>query len=242
MKLLQSKLLQSHQKMLLHAFSDESCGNLAFHVNDNKERVIANHKNLASLLGYNLDSLVHMQQIHSNIVHTIDEDDNFKNPPICDALITNKKKTPLMVMVADCSPILFYDPNKDVIAVAHAGRAGAFKNIVQSVINSFVDNYKSNVKDILVVIGPNIAECCYEVGSEIYKEAQELGLEYAIKFHKQKFYLNISKIIYKQLLDAGLHEENIEISNQCTKCLYPKYYSYRANKNTGRFAGVISLI
>jgi len=123
---------------LKSVFTTKYSGNLAFHVNDDKRVVKNNHNRLANELKYDKNSLIYMKQIHSDIVHVVNNNDNFYNPPTCDALITNKINTPLMVMVADCSPILFYDTEKKIIAVAHAGRAGAFKNIPKNVINSFL--------------------------------------------------------------------------------------------------------
>ncbi|WP_457746723.1 peptidoglycan editing factor PgeF [Sulfurimonas sp.] len=241
MKLLQSKLLQAYNTKLMHAFTDKRCGNLAFHVNDSKQSVLQNHKKLASLLSYDYNALLHMKQIHSDEVHIVYANDNFDDPPVCDALITNKVNKPLMVMVADCSPVLLYDPKQNVIAAAHAGRAGAFKNIVQNVINIFLNNYKSNIEDIIVVVGPSILECCYEVGAEIFEEAKNLNLEYAIEQKNKNYYLNISSILYSQLIDAGIAQKNIEISNICTRCHNDKYFSYRHDNQTGRFAGIICL-
>lgn len=224
-----------------HCFTTRICGNLAFHVNDNLKSVILKHKELAKSLNYNFHSLIHMKQIHSSSIHIINENDNFNNPQSCDALITNKINIPLMVMVADCSPILFYDSVRDVIAVAHAGREGTFKNIVKNVIDSMNKNFDSISTDIKVSIGASIGVCCYEVGSEISDEAKKLSLDYAIQIRENRYYLNISKILESQLLESGILKENLEISNECTCCQSDKYFSYRADKNTGRFAGIICL-
>ena len=210
-------------------------------MNDDKNSVEKNHQLLADELHYEKNILVHMKQVHSDIVHIVDDKDNFENPPTCDALITNRPNTPLMVMVADCSPILFYDDEKKVIAVAHAGRAGAFKNIVKNVINSFQNKFHSQPKNIKVAVGASIAECCYEVGDEIYDEAKELNLEYAIKKKEDAYYLDISKILYKQLIDAEVKKENIELSPECSCCKNGTYFSYRADGTTGRFCGIIKL-
>lgn len=239
MKFYHSKQLNSFSN-LTHAFTLRRSGNLAFHVNDDILHVKANHKLLAEELGYDFASLVHMKQIHSDIVHVV-TDENFDNPPTCDALITDKPNTPLMVMVADCSPILFYDNDKKVIAAAHAGRQGAFKNIVKNVIECFVNEFNSNPENVHVSIGASIGVCCYEVGDEIYEEARELGLEYAVQKRDGSFYLDISKILETQLLTCGIKKENIEISDECTKCKSDKYFSYRAQSSTGRFAGVLAL-
>ncbi|WP_321779101.1 peptidoglycan editing factor PgeF [Sulfurimonas sp.] len=240
MQFYHSKVLNNVSN-ITHAFTTKVSGNLAFHVNDNPKVVQLNHTVLAKKLNYDKKTLIHMKQIHSNIVHLVDVKDNFDNPPTCDALITDKLNTPLMVMVADCSPLLFFDTKKNIIAVAHAGREGTFSNIIKNVINSFKENYNSNAQDIIVSIGASIKKCCYEVGDEIYKESCELNLNYAIEKKDKNYYLNISKILKTQLLDAGVKEQNIEICNECSCCEDKKYFSYRADKKSGRFCGVILL-
>ena len=249
MEIYQTSLLNSFSN-LTHCFSTKNGGlsdgvysslNLAFHVQDDTETVNKNHTLLADQLDYDKETVVHMKQVHSDIVHIVTSDDNFKNPPTCDALITDKVNTPLMVMVADCSPILFYDDTKKVIAVAHAGRQGAFKNIVKNVIESFKTTYGSSTEDILVTIGASIGECCYQVGPEIFEETKELSLEYSISKRENNYYLNVSDILKTQLLNSGVKKENIEMSRECSCCKNNKYFSYRANGITGRFAGVIKL-
>ncbi len=240
MKFYQSKLLNNYPE-LTHAFTCKESNNLAFHVNDIQENVIQNHKQLAKELKYEHRTLVHMKQIHSNIVKIVGKNDDFENPPTCDAIITNKKNTPLMVMVADCSPLLFVDPKQNVIAAVHAGRAGAFENIVQNVIESFTNDFGSKVEDILVSIGPAICQDCYEINEEIYQKAKELRLDYAITIKNEKIYLDIRAILHAQLHVTGIKKENIEISDTCNCCQADKFYSYRNNKETGRFAGIIML-
>ena len=249
MQFYQSKLLKQFGN-ISHAFTTNSGGvskepynslNLAFHVEDNKMDVEVNHKLLAKELNYNKDSLVHMKQIHSNIVHIVNDNDSFSTPPTCDALITDKLDTPLMVMVADCSPILFFDDEKKVIAVAHAGRAGAFKNIVKNVVDCFKREFNSDETNIYVSVGASIGSCCYEVGSEINDEAKELNLDYSIQKINNSYYLDVSKILKTQLIDCGVKEENIELSNECS-CCDERYFSYRREGTTGRFSGIIGIV
>ena len=250
MQLYQSNILKNFANVS-HAFTAKNGGvsikpysslNLAFHVNDDEKSVRQNHQLLANKLGYDYKKVVHMKQIHSNIVHTVTQSDDFNNPPTCDALITDKKNTPLMVMVADCTPLLFYDPTNEVIAVAHAGRTGAFTNIVQNVVDSFKNDYKSEVKNICVAIGSSIGVCCYEVGREIYEEAKKLKLEYAIEKRGKSYFLDVNKILLAQLLEAGVKKENIENIGVCSSCHKEEFFSYRAEGVTGRFGGVITLL
>ncbi|MDF1876468.1 peptidoglycan editing factor PgeF [Sulfurimonas sp. SAG-AH-194-L11] len=240
MKIIQSNLLNQFPN-LTQGFTTKDNGNIAFHVNDSKIKVIQNHKLVAIELSYDVARLIHMKQVHKTEVKVVQGSDNFYNSPTCDALITNKKNTPLMVMVADCSPLLFYDSKKEVIAVVHAGRAGAFNDIVKETLKSFRDDFTSAVKDIYVCVGPSIGECCYEVGSEIYDEAKELKLDFAISQKQNSYFLNISKILHKQLLQNGIKKENIEFSSVCTACTTENFFSYRAEGETGRFAGLLML-
>ena len=249
MQIIQSKLLKKTIN-LSHGFTTKDGGqsvtpysslNLAFHVGDKEANVLKNHEYLAKKLNYKRDELIYMKQVHSNNVYRVKESDNFQTPKECDALITNLLNRPLMVMVADCSGMLFYDDERRVIAVAHAGREGAFKNITTNVLNSFKKEFNSKIENIKVVVSASICAYCYEVGEEIYKSAKCLGLEYAVERRDSKFYLNISYILKTQLLSAGIKETNIEISQECSCCQHKKYFSYRAEGNTGRFCGVVEL-
>ncbi len=226
---------------IFYRFTTRDFGaNLAFHVGDEISAVLANHTFLAKKLGYKKDTLVHMKQIHSNLVHIVDEQDHFDTPPTCDALVTNKKNIPLMVMVADCTPILFYDSTCKAIGVAHAGRAGTFTNIVSNVIETMKNEYGSKVENIFVSIGSAIGVCCYEVGSEIYEESKE-KFSYAFEIRDKKYYLSINKILLSQLQECGIKEKNIENEGICTACNTQEYFSYRAEGKTGRFAGILML-
>lgn len=217
--------------------------NLAFHVGDKAEDVLVNHMELARELGYEHASLVHMRQIHSDIIVVVDpEVDNFENPPECDALITDRPDIPLMVMTADCTPVLLFDPVRNVIAVAHAGRAGAVKRIVPKTIEKMCSDFASRVEDIAVVLGPSIGGCCYEVGAKIAQEVTEEGYGFAVIAKEGRYYLEVNAIIKKQLEAAGIKNENLEDLNICNACENETFFSYRADRQkTGRIAGVLML-
>lgn len=210
--------------------------NLAFHVGDNKNTVLQNHKILSDQMGYNLNSLAHMQQIHSNIVKIVDKKDNFNTPYKCDALVTKLKGVPLMIMSADCTPLLFSDTKKGVIAVAHAGRMGAIKNIVKNTLDTMRDKFLCLSEDIEVDLGPAICQDCYEVGEEIAQELKSTPYYFAIKEENKHYYLDINSILIYQLEKEGI----IKINNPkvCTSC-DKNYFSYRRDSKTGRQAGII---
>jgi len=247
---LKSPLL-SQYKNITHAFSTKKGGysqspykgnNLAYHVNDHKETVYKNHLYFSEQLNYPLKRLVHMDQVHGDNIVVIDENSNLNDIPQCDAIMTNIKNTPLMVMVADCIPILIYDPVQDVIAAVHAGRAGTFSNILAKTLKMMQKTYASDYQDILVVLGPSMHQCCYEVGSEINKEAKRDGYKYAIKTENKHYYLGLEEIVRQQLKTLNIPKEHVEFSPYCTVCNTNLFYSYRAeNSICGRFCGVLML-
>ena len=250
MRSIESPLLKRY-KDILHAFSTRAGGyskhpflgnNLAFHVNDSPHTVNKNHLHFAKELGYPYERLIRMEQVHGDAVVIIDKNFDLKQIPKCDAIITDLKNTPLMVMVADCIPVLIYDPVKKVIATVHAGRAGVFSRIVPKTINKIKEKFKSKPENLLIALGPSIFQCCYEVGIEIKKEAEKYAYDYAISTKKGRYYLDLNTIIYRQLQELGIKEKNIELSQYCTSCNNDIFYSYRGeNSDCGRFCGLLML-
>lgn len=221
-------------KDILSIFTDIHDGNLAYHVGDEKTNVDKNREALALKYNYDYKELVSMNQTHGNNVEIITKDSK-KIIDDCDALITNVKDIPLMVMVADCIPILLHDEKKGVIASIHAGRNSTFLRIVEVVINKMKENFGTNPLDIKAILGPSIQKCCYEVSSELVNIVKT---SFGSQFVKGR---NIDlQGINKAILEEN-KVEKIDVSIICTKCTSKVHYSYRKNPKTGRFAGVIKL-
>lgn len=227
-------IFDKFQDDILAFISTKSDGNIAYHVKDIKANVDKNRILLAQKYNFDLKNLKYMNQIHSDIVESADNSYLLKE---CDALMTNQPNRPLMVMVADCIPILMYDEVKKVIAAVHAGRNGTFLQIATKTIQKMINIYKSNPENIYIYLGPSIQKCCYKVSDEM---AQIVKTNFGEEFVNQRA-INLQAINKKQLLDIGIKEENIDISSICTKCGKKDYFSYRNNKNCGRFAGIIML-
>lgn len=217
---------------ILAMFTDTSHGNLAYHVGDDKNNVDNNRKNLAKKLNYKYEDLVYMNQVHGNHVEVVTKD----SPKLidnCDGLITNEKNLPLMVMVADCIPILLQDEQAGVIAALHAGRNSTFQKIVQVALDIMTKQFDSNVQDIKAILGPSIQKCCYEVSVEM---ANIVSTNFGSEFVEGR-YIDLQGI-NRSILEAN-GVTNIEISSVCTHCSNKPYYSYRKENKTGRFAGII---
>ncbi len=215
-------------------FTTTEDGNLAYHVNDIKENVDKNREAVALKMNYKNEDLVYMNQVHGNSVQIVDEN----SPKLidnCDGLITKTKALPLMVMVADCIPILFFDEIQGVIAAVHAGRNSTFLKIAQITANKMMNELGCNANNIKVIMGPSIHECCYEVSEEL---VQIVKTSFGEKFCKGKN-IDLHGINIKLLEEVGIR--HIQVSEICTKCSNEPFFSFRKDKHTGRFAGIITL-
>ena len=213
--------------------------------------VLNNRKALAEQFGFSPSAYVFASQVHDNRVAVVRDEDRGKGAferslYLCDidAMVTNRKGICLVTQAADCVPILFYDPVKKAIGAAHAGWKGTVAKIPAEVVKSFIAEFGSNPKDLVVGIGPSIGSCCYEVGGEVvamvkdsFGSTDELILGNA-KFSKPVF--DLWKANYKTLVEAGVNPENIEIAGMCTKCNNHHFFSARAG-DKGRFGAGIML-
>ena len=211
--------------------------NLALHVGDNPIDVLKNRTIMSDNHNLCLENLIYMQQTHSDNI-TIIKDSSTNKIKNCDSIITNLANTPLMVMVADCIPVLIWDDKKEVIAAVHAGRNGTFKEISKKTVSHMIEHFGCKKEDISVHLGASINSCCYEVGRDLADIAiKNFGEKYII-MRDGKYYLDLQTLNFDQLISIGIKAENIDISDECS-CCNKDYFSYRRDGITGRFAGVI---
>jgi len=201
--------------------------NLYIGISDKKDASMKNslENRLLFFKNQNLDHkiIVSAGLVHRNRVVIVDDINETQSIPDCDALITNQSKYLLAITVADCLPIYFYDKNKKIIALAHAGWRGVVSNIAQEVINVFISHYNSNPSDIEVFIGPHIQACHFEVKDDV---SSQFKISDSI-IRNKKTYINLAKTVKEQLSELGLNDDNIRITEECTYCLSDKYFSYR---------------
>ena len=96
---------------------------------DNKDNVLKNLEIVSKKIGCKKESLITLNQKHSNKVIYFENKTNVKNKLLGDAIISKVKNIGISILAADCAPILFYDPKKKIIACAHSGWKGALNGI-----------------------------------------------------------------------------------------------------------------
>jgi len=218
--------------------------NVATSVGDAREHVIENRNRILGIFGKRYDSVFDTWQIHSDIVRWSESPRPVETPhEKGDAVITSNPKVALMMVFADCVPVLFYDTRKNVIAIAHAGWQGTVKHIVCRTIEKMQQKYGSNAQDIIAGIGPSIGVDHYEIGESIESVVKENfpGEESRILQRRTgRLYFDMWQA--NVLLLESYPLKSIELAGICTACDVDNWYSHRAeNGNTGRFAAVLTL-
>ncbi|MGZ4035489.1 MAG: peptidoglycan editing factor PgeF [Bacteroidia bacterium] len=211
--------------------------NLGLSVNDDEKNVWKNRELFFGGLGIELSQVSRCYQVHGNNVLVVNE-------PVTnekyDAQITNKRNVYLAVSVADCTPVLIHDTKNNAVAAIHAGWRGTAGKIVSNALQLMKENYGTEGKDCKAFIGACISYENFEVGDEVasHFDASQKRFDEA----KQKWFVNLKEANKKQLLDFGLRENNIEITNYCTVENNDTFFSHRKEKGTtGRMMAVIGM-
>lgn len=230
-----------------HAFSTRLGGvskgicesmNLAFGRGDDRETVLANYRLMCQSAGFEFESLCGSVQIHEAVVRRVTKEDRghgiltervWKS---ADALITNDKDVTLVTYYADCTPIFFVDTKTHAIGLAHAGWRGTVNRIAVNVIKAMEREFSANPSDLICAVGPVIGRCCYEIDEACaaeFKALSEIDTDRILTPKENGKYMADLALTNKLLLmSAGVKEENIIVSDLCTRCNSDLLWSHRA--------------
>lgn len=227
--------------------------NIGFNTADEEEVILQNRKILGESLDIPMFRFTLADQTHSGNVTVVTADmkgrgaqeraDSIKDS---DGLITNVPGICLVTMMADCVPVILYDPVKGVIGVSHAGWRGIIRKVTKNTVARMKREFGSKPDDIIAGIGPSIGPCCYEIGKDVEEAVKgafdKTNMLLLKKAKKEKKHLDLWKANMDQLTDSGIPLENIECSEICTSCDSKTYFSSREGIGiTGRFAAGIMI-
>lgn len=211
--------------------------NLGGSTQDKPENVTENIKRFFNVLKVPLESVAKSHQVHGEAILNVTEPGRFE---MFDALITNKPDIQLAVTVADCTPILIFDPVSKAVAAIHAGWRGTVQFIVQKTVFAMQKEFGTIPEHCYAYVGTCIDECSFEVGEEVaehfdssYKRADAVS---------GKYFVDLKLANRDQLINAGLKIEHIEVSPYSTVLNNSDYFSYRhENGITGRMLATIGM-
>lgn len=222
--------------------------NLGTNTLDSPHSVEGNRSILARGFGTTVDRVVTVNQVHGVDILVIDAPNPEYNHFLkleCDGIITNQPELMIGVLVADCVPVLLYDPVRKVAAALHAGWKGTAGRICLKGIEAMVEIFGCKPENVLAAVGPAIGQCCYEVDQPVYDQFRKIGIEQQAFFTEKgggKWLLDLPAANAAQLRESGLLPENIETTELCVSCSPDLFFSYRRDSGeTGRQMGFVML-
>jgi YfiH family protein len=242
--------------------------NLGFTDWDARARVAANRAKFAAAIPAGEMRLVTLRQFHSDVIHVADAP--AEEAPKADALATRAAGMLLGVQTADCVPILLADVRHRAVAAIHAGWRGTLARMAVKTLGRMQMEFGTRPRDVIAALGPAIGRCCYEVGSDVarsfaaqFPNAAEWfdGPFDQLAFGEDPLWLpwltmmppghvpppprvqlDLRAANRWQLIDAGVRENQIDVSNLCTACWRDLLFSYRREgAKTGRMMAVIGV-
>jgi YfiH family protein len=213
--------------------------NVALHVGDDKNPVLANRHDLIDCA--KLPSMPKwLNQTHGNIA-LLAETISSEIAPNADASYAQKSDQVCVVMTADCLPILVTNKEGTEVAAIHAGWQGLAAGVIENTLSALT----SEPESLLVWIGPSIHQPNYEVGEDFYARfsethsQKELDAAFTLKNKQKKWLANVPLLATQHLIRCGVNLHDIYLSDECTYANPERYFSYRRDGVTGRMASLI---
>ena len=218
--------------------------NLGGSVGDDPAHVAENRMRVFQTTGREPASLHDVWLVHGTDIVYADAPRPLDQPPLrADIIFTDNPAVTLFMRFGDCVPILFHDPLKNVVGLAHAGWMGTIRGVVKSAVEGMQSRYGCKPENIVAGIGPSIGIDHYEVGEDVISQFHEKYQQDADKILQTRdgsTYLDLWTANAIQLQNVGV--EQIQISGVCTACHLDDWFSHRAEKGkTGRFGALMAL-
>ena len=219
--------------------------NTGGNIGDEPHHVRHNHERIYNALAVNGKRACTVWQVHSaDIVLAQGPVRNRRWLAKADGMLTAEPDTPLVMRFADCVPLLFYDPGRQVIGMAHAGWRGTVQDIAGRMVSLMADAWGCQPGDIEAGIGPSIGPGCYQVGEEVVEAVACCcgTLEGLVKRDPVDGSAWLDLWACNRLLLERAGVRHIELAGLCTACHLDEFYSHRAEGGrTGRFCAVMTL-
>ena len=233
--------------------------NFGYTRGDRKENVYENFRRAAAVFGKTADDIVCSIQTHTTNIRKVTSSDKGKGVTKerdysdIDGLITNESGIILAAFYADCVPVFIVDTVNRAIGLIHSGWRGTVGRIGQSALDAMSKEYGTKPGGVRAAIAPSICQNCYEVDKDVaeafrnaFPRNDAMAVEYLERYKdgitdtdikncllyeksNGKYQLNLWYANFRVLRDAGVPNENIEITDVCTCCNPEILFSHRAS-------------
>ena len=216
--------------------------NLGDHVGDLASNVLLNRAIFSKALP---TEPLWLKQTHSTLVSTPQSRQLSLGAPFqADAAVSNIPDEVLVIMTADCLPVLFTNSSGTVIGAAHAGWRGLCAGVLENTIAELINiSDNKNPADVMAWLGPAIGPDAFEVGEDVVSAFADSGFAIPQNAFKSipnkagKFLADIYQLAIVRLEACGI--TMISGGQYCTVKDKEHFFSYRREGQTGRFASAI---
>ncbi len=227
--------------------------NLGLRVDDDPEKVVENRRLLFRTFGISLERSVWCRQIHTDGVVVVGAEDAGRGSTEedsivqdADALVTDTPGLPLCVTLADCVPVVIFDPVRRVLGLAHAGWGGTVSRISSRTVEVMRERFGCDPAGIVAAIGPSIGPAGYEVGEDVIERAREGYGDRASEILEPgpggRAFFDLWTANRIDLEASGVSAGKIEVSGIASNERLDEFYSHRhEGDRTGRFLTLVSL-
>lgn len=220
--------------------------NLGLGRGDDPEAVLENYRIVGNAVGFDPARMVFFHQVHGNDIFVAGKADagcGFQpNSLAYDGIVTRVKNLPLATFHADCVPVFLLDPVTEAVGVAHAGWRGTALRTTAAAVQAMKREFGCKAENILAAIGPCGGMCCYETDGDVpdaMRGAFGSAAEPYLMPGREKWHVDLAGLNQLVLLQEGILDKNITMSNECTCCQPDLYWSHR---KTGGIRGCMAAI
>lgn len=173
--------------------------------------------------------------------------------PEGDVVLSDSPDLAVAVRAADCVPVLLVDAARPAVAAVHAGWRGTATRAAEAAVGAMTRTFGTRPADVVAAIGPSIAACCYEVGSDVVDAFAAAGHNRLLidrwfplaRPHgppggRPSLRLDLAAANRDQLRLAGVPEAAIHVVGLCTAMHLGVLTSFRAERErAGRIVAAI---
>ncbi len=221
--------------------------NLGLHVGDDPAAVAENRRRAAAAIGADVGDLVVAEQVHGGTAVVVGDGDRGRGSlhpgdavPAADALVTASPAVVLVTLVADCVPIVIFDPTVRVLATVHAGWRGTATRVAAAALDA-MHALGARPASTVVGVGPAASPASYQVGAEVHSAfvrcfgERALGERLLVPDTAGRWLADLPRANRLVLLEAGVPAASIHVAATPTGPGGP-FFSDRARRPCGRFA------
>lgn len=221
--------------------------NLGDHVGDDPAAVLRNRDLVAAAVGATRLTVADQQHGAGCVVVTPDlvgrghagVAESRAHFPATDALVSDVPGVALGILVADCAPVVLWDPVQQAVGVVHAGRPGVVNGVVGVAVATMTSAFGTEPADLVAGVGPCVGYDSYEVRDVDAAALDDVLPGFTKPSRPGHRYLDVGGAVARQLADAGVgtvHRMAVD-----TRTSTDTYFSDRAQRPCGRFMAVVAL-